>query len=327
MNKKIIILFIIVCSVASAIFFAHKSYNSQIIVDFYDINFLRNSKAVEKVLKNLGFFEADLKTDDNLMINTIILDQSKIHQVAATIISCPGFVPGNKEGMTTLHAMFADQPYNFMFIDSRGHGKSDGQLLTYQGIKNYGQSEYLDIIAAIKYIAQYNKEHNICPNIIIHGLCSGAYHSIKAVIEIKKSDPEIYHQIKGIILDSAWSCIPDIIGTIIAAESAERCKRYHISFLQPCVAYVLQTLYDNCFQPTHCQQIPIVKIISEVDQPILFIHAQDDLFVPINHVHPLIAQTKQPTSWFVENSSHVNNHIDYKDEYREHMQKFIKSVL
>lgn len=330
MKKKYIRTITIIAIIIScyAFFFTEKNISSnQQTIDFYDLNFLHNTKAVEKVLKEAGFLEINFKTQDGLLINTIMLDQSHTHDVTATIISFPGFVPGNKEGMSTLYAMLQNKPYNFMLIDSRGHGKSDGELLTYQGFKSYGQLQYFDMIAAIKYITEYNKKHTITNNIIIHGLCSGAYHTVKAVAYIKKYYPEIYPDIKGIILDSAWSSIPEIADTVIKAESKKRCTNYFIPYLEPYVTYLLQTLYTFFFKTAHNQQIPIKKIINTIDQPILFIHAEDDEFVPVHNIYPLIAKAKNPTYWIVKNSSHVNNHIDYKDIYSNKIESFINSVV
>ncbi|MBP6869472.1 hypothetical protein KBC04_01120 [Candidatus Babeliales bacterium] len=324
MNKKLIIAFI-TCFLLSRLFISQKS-PEQPATDFYSIDFLRNSPAVEKALKDRGFFEVNFQTHDNLMINAIMLDQSQDRDVCATIISCPGFVPGRKEGMSTLYAMLQDQPYNFIFIDSRGHGKSDGQLLTYQGIKHYGESQYLDVVGAIEYITTYNKEHNISSNIIIHGLCSGAYHTIKAVGDLKNSKPEMYHNIKGIVLDSAWPSINDIIKTVVQAESTERCKNYHTPFLQPYLAYALQKFYDICFKATHKKQRPITEIIDTIDQPILFIHAENDNYVPVETIYPLIETSKNPTSWIVKDSLHVNNHLLHKEKYKDQLQSFIQSV-
>lgn len=326
MHKKIIF-FALVIGIASILFFTSINYKENLIVDFYDIKFLRNSTAINKVLKDKGFFEINFKTQDDFMINAIMLDQSATYKIKATIISCPGFLPGNKEGMTTLYAMLAENPYNFTFIDFRGHGKSQGKLLTFKGIKYYGQSEYLDLIGAIKYINKYNKNNNIAPDIIIHGLCSGAYHTIKAVTELKKTDPEIYTNIKGIVLDSAWSSIPSIIDTIITAESTVRCKHYRISFLQPSLSFIMQKFYNTCFKTVHSKQTNITEIINQIDQPILFIHAKEDEFVPIHHIYPLIKNTKKPACWIAENSSHVNSHLDYKDEYKNLLQNFIQSTL
>lgn len=323
MNKKIIAI-MIGCLFTTA-FFTQKE--EDIKVDFYDTTFLRNSAAVEKVLKSKGFFEVDVTTEDNLNINAIMLDQSENIDITSTIVSCPGFVPGRKEGMSTLYAMLQDKPYNFIFIDSRGHGKSDGELLTFNGIKHYGESQYLDIVATIKFVVDYNKKHNIAENIIIHGLCSGAFHTIKAVAYLKKHDAKAYDCIKGIVVDSGWPSIVDIADTIVTAESTERCKSYNTPYLQPYLAYFMKKTYDYLFKNRHSTQTPITDIINEIDQPILFIHAENDLFVPIHNVYPLIATAKKPTSWFLKESSHVNNHLKYKEEYTYKMQQFIQSVL
>lgn len=324
MNKKFIAIIFYSCLLPT-IFFTQNEEDLKI--DFYDTTFLRNSPAVEKVLKAEGFFEVDFTTKDNLNINAIMLDQSNNVDVAATIISCPGFVPGRKEGMTTLYAMLKEKPYNFIFIDSRGHGKSDGELLTFKGIKHYGESQYLDVVATIKFIIDYNKKQNISSNIIIHGLCSGAFHTIKAVGYLKESDPETYNCIKGIVFDSGWPVIGDIAETVVAAESASRCETYNVPYLQPYLEYVMLKVYRYFFKEQHSTQKPITDAISNIDQPILFIHAENDLFVPVHHVYPLVARAKKPTSWFIKESSHVNNHLQYKDEYTYQMKQFIQSVL
>jgi len=296
-------------------------------IDFYDVNFLRNSPIVEKILKDRGFFDVNLKTHDNLMINAIMLDQSKNKNITTTIISFPGFFPGDKEGMSTLYAMLENQPYNFIFIDSRGHGKSEGELLSYKGIKHYGEKQYLDMIATIQFIVDYNKKHNIPQNIIIHGLCSGAFHTAKAVAQLKTSDHETYNCIKGIILDSAWPAIIDIVDTIIEADTTERCKNYKIPYLQPYLAYLMRGIYNTFFKVTHRKQTPLHNAISEIDHPIFFIHAENDLYVPIHHAYSLIKVAKKPTTWFVKDSTHVNNHLIHKETYTEMMQNFIQSVL
>ena len=324
MNKKIIIT-LIGCCLFSTIFLTQKQTDPEI--DFYDVTFLRNSPAVEKVLKAQGFFEVDFKTNDNLMINAIMLDQNKKLDVTATIISCPGFVPGRKEGMTTLYAMLEDQPYNFIFIDSRGHGKSQGELLTLNGIKQYGEAQYLDVVATVQFIANYNKEHTINPDIIIHGLCAGAFHTIKAVAYLKKHDPQTYQCIKGIIFDSGWPAIIDIAETVVSAEAASRCKEYSVPFLEKYATYMIVQFYRFFFKEQHSMQESITNAINEIDQPILFIHAENDLFVPIHHVYPLIATAKKPVTWFVQESSHVANHLKHKEKYTQQMQQFIQAAL
>lgn len=326
MNKKLIGI-IVSCCLLALFLLQKKQVEPEVKIDFYNTKFLHNVPAVEKVLKAHGFLEVNFKTDDNLMINAIMLDKSKTCDVTATILSCPGFTPGRKEGMSTLYAMLQDQPYNFMFIDFRGHGKSDGEFLTFNGFKHYGESEYFDVIASLQFIINYNKQHNITQNIIIHGLCSGAFHTIKAIADLRKSNPQAYDCIKGIIIDSGWPSITDIVETVTHAESTEQCKSYYVPFLQPFAAYLMLTVYNFFFKESHCKQEPIINAIGDIDQPILFIHAEQDLYVPLHNVYPLITATKKPTTWFVKESSHVSSHFKHKEEYTHKMQQFIQSVV
>lgn len=325
MNKKIIAL-LASCCLFSTIFLTQKK-EVEPEVDFYNTKFLRNSPVVEKILKADGFFEVDYKTNDGLMINAIMLDQSSTCAVTTTFVSCPGFVPGRKEGMSTLYDMLKDKPYNFIFIDSRGHGKSEGELLTLRGLQHYGEDQYLDMVATLQFIAAYNKKHDIAKNIIIHGLCAGAFHTIKAVNYLKKFDHETYDCIKGIIVDSGWPAITDIAETLTSAEATERCKTYCIPFLQPYLASFMMFIYNTFLRTQHSKQESLTLSMNNIDQPVFFIHAENDLFVPIHNVYPLITTAKNPTTWFVKESSHVNNHLKHKDAYKVQLGSFIQSTL
>lgn len=324
MKKKYIILIILSCLYIGYSFLKKESEPTK---DFFDTNFLRNSAAVEKVLKQEDFFEVEITTQDNLKLCAIMLDQSNEQTIQTTIISCPGFVPGKKEGMTTLYAMFKEYPYNFIFLDLRGHGKSEGELLTYSGIKHYGEFEYLDIVATIQFTIKYNQEHNINENIIIHGLCSGAFHSIKALHYLQQYDKQSYDCVKGLIFDSGWPSVPDIVESTLTSEANKRCTECNVS----CLAYPLSCsivgIYNYFFKPYHCNQASIAQAMNDIDLPILFIHAENDPYIPIHHVYPLVKQANKPTSWFIKESTHAAHHLKHKDEYKIQMEQFIQSVL
>lgn len=295
--------------------------------DFFDTTFLRNSAAVDKILKQDGFFDLDVVTKDNLILKATMLDRSATKKVRATIISCPGFVPGQKEGMATLYEMLKNDPYNLLLLDTRGHGNSEGELLTFKGIKHYGESDYLDIVAAIQSVIAYNHEHNINQSIIVHGLCSGAFHTIKAVEYLKNNDPHAYECIKGIVFDSGWPKIADIAESSITSDANKKCKDYNLSWLQSCLSFAMVQFYRFFFKDHHDKQESITQAIAEIEQPILFIHGENDTYIPIHHVYPLIATSAQPTTWFIKDSTHAAHHLKHKKEYTMQLQQFIKSVL
>jgi len=324
MNKKHIVLLVCICWFVG---YHLLQTDTEPIPDFFDTTFLRNSTAVEKILKQDGFFDLDLTTTDNLILKATMINSCATKQIKATIISCPGFVPGRKEGMATLYAMLKEDPYNFLLLDTRGHGNSQGELLTFKGLKHYGESEYLDIVAATQHIVTYNQEHNISSDIILHGLCSGAFHTIKAVTYLKKHDINSYNHIKGVVFDSGWPRISDIVETTLASESKKRCKDYNIPWFQDWLHYGLLEFYRFYFKEHHCKQEPITQIIAEISQPILFIHAENDTYIPIHHVYPLVSNSAQPTTWFIKDSTHAAHHLKHNQEYKIQLQQFIRSVL
>ena len=324
MKKRYVVLIMLSCLYIGYSFIKKKPEPA---VDFFDTDFLRNCDAVEKVLKQEGFFEVELTTKDNLKLCAIMLDQNNTQPTQATIISCPGFVPGRKEGMSTLYAMLKENPFNFLFLDLRGHGKSEGELLTYSGIKHYGESDYLDIVAAVQFVANYNTEHNIPQNIIIHGLCSGAFHAIKAMNYLQQHDEYTYGCVKGIVFDSGWSNVPDVVESTLTSESHKRCSEWNLSCLAYPLSYSIVGIYNFFFKEHHCTQESIIQAISQVDQPILFIHAENDTYIPIHHVYPLIATAKKPSSWFIKESTHAAHHLKHQDAYKVQIEDFIKSVV
>ena len=70
---------------------------------------------------------------------------------------------------------------NILFIDARGHGKSEGSVL--KNMWGYGKHEYKDIIAAIKFA---HKKNDV--PIILYGVCAGAFNSMHALLKLQKKN-------------------------------------------------------------------------------------------------------------------------------------------
>ena len=125
---------------------------------YFDTNFLTDYNAVEqKLINKEGFREVCFSTQDNIKICGLLLERP---HAKYNMIFCGGFYPGRKETLSTFFHMVPNN-CNILFIDARGHGKSEGGFLT--NIHQYGQHEYLDIVAAISFI---DKNHYL-PNPIV----------------------------------------------------------------------------------------------------------------------------------------------------------------
>ena len=286
-------------------------------------SFLQNSQQAQKLLEQHGFKKIFFKTNDNLKLCALFLDQSKQKKVNATILYCAGFYPGTKEGMSSFYTLLADQPYNFLMFDARGHQESNGSLFSYQALKNYGNSEYQDVIAAIQFLNQYNKSHKINPNIIIHGICSGAFHSIKACNQLQKVDCNTLQHVKGIIFDSGWLEVIDIVEPTICAEIHKRFCNSWFSWLIKPLCLISLNLYRWILKSYHSTIIGISTTINEISCPIFFIHCIDDPYVPIKPVQDKVQDHQFPFFWWIEHDSHANFHVKEPDIYAQKIKEFL----
>lgn len=293
---------------------------------FLDRTILNDSAVTQELLTECGFKKICFSTQDNLKLCGLFLDKSCTQKVTRTILYCAGFYPGKKEGMSSFYALVADEPYNILMFDARGHHESEGSLWSYQSLKNYGLYEYRDIVAAIRFIDQYNKEHGINSDIIIHGICSGAFHAIKAVEYMTNQACPECSSIKGIIFDSGWLKISDVIESTIQAEVNNKLKSTYVSWLAQPLTWITQNLYKITLQKHHNQQPNIQETITKISIPIWFVHCTDDPYIPIDPVIRCVCKCNTQEYWWIEHDSHANYHLENHTAYQEQLLRFLRKV-
>ncbi len=292
----------------------------------FDTSVLKIPSKVQEILISHGFEKVCFTTQDNFKICGLFLDQSKKMKIKGTILYCAGFYPGTKEGMTSFFALLADQPYNFLFFDARGHQESDGKLLSYTNIKQYGSSEYQDIIAAVNFLNTYNIQHNISQNIVMHGICAGAFHCIKAVDYLSRLHCAHCNNIKGIIFDSGWLKLTDIVEPTLCAEVKHRLKNSYFSWLITPTCWLTKQFYRLVFKSHHVHLENIEQSLKNSPCPIFFIHCTGDPYVPVQPIQKIAEQVKHPYSWWIEHESHGTYHLKEQQLFKRKLQEFLDTV-
>lgn len=294
---------------------------------FLDESELKDSQKIQTLLKAQGFEKYFFESPDHLKLCGLLQDQSKSKKIQATILYCAGFYPGTKEGMSSFYTLFADQPFNFFMFDARGHQESDGRLFSYQAIKNYGTCEYQDVIGALTFLNAYNKKHDINPAIIIHGICSGAFHCVKALDTLQSTFPEESKNVKGIIFDSGWLQMSDIVEPTICAEITKKLQGGWFSWLIKPLCFITLNFYRLTLQKDHAAIPSITDCLSQTSCPILFIHCINDPYVPIKPVQKFLTTKPEQPCWWIDHDSHTNFHVHNPQKYTENILKFIDQVL
>lgn len=291
-----------------------------------DSNVLQDLNKMQGILQKHGFKKVFFTTADNLRLYGLFLDQSASKNINGTIIYCAGFYPGTKEGMSSFYTLLKDQPYNFLIFDARGHQKSQGSLFSYQSLKNYGTCEFQDIVASIQFLNSYNQEHQISPTIIIHGICSGAFHTIKALQYLNKTNINQTNTIKGIIFDSGWLRVSDIVEPTICAEITKRLKNSWFSWLIRPLCYFSLQLYRLTLKHHHFKIPDITNDIAQISCPILFVHSINDPYVPIKPIQTLVQNCCYPNSWWIHHNSHANFHMKEPEAYKRKIMDFLEKI-
>jgi hypothetical protein len=293
---------------------------------FLDAKKLYNIEQTHQELFKHEFKKVCYITQDNIKLCGFFLDKSHKEKIKGTIIYAAGFYPGYKEGMASFYSLIADQPYNVLLFDARGHHESEGCFFNYSGIKNYGKDEYLDIIASIQFVTEYNKKNNIADTIIIHGICSGAYHTIKAINHMHQNNYPEYPDIKGIIFDSGWFKLQDVVKTSIYAEVEKIFKKSWFSWAAKPISYMTYQIYNLFFSKSHSELENIYESIQNINCPIFFVHCDKDPYVSINPVQEFTEKCNYKYTWWISHDGHANYHMHNYQEYQNKLLEFLKII-
>ena len=71
-----------------------------------------------------------------------------------------------------------------------------------------------------------------------------------------------------------------------------------------------------------------LKQVAKCQKPMLFIHGDNDTFVPTWMVYPLYEAKPQPKAlWIAHGSKHADAYADYKEEYTRRVVGFVEKYL
>ena len=303
---------------------------------YFNTTFLSYPQLVAKTLTaQEGFKTVHFSTPDGIQLNGLF---RQCPDARYTAICCAGFYPGRKETLAPLMLMHPTN-CNLLFFDARGHGTSQGKFLT--NLHRYGMWEYNDLVGAITFIHE-----NTDAPIILHGICAGAFHAARALIELTMQGSADQYRIKGLIFDSGFGSLasslhvphihleqkmlPIWIALWYSQDKPEQIKqrylyrmaRYVTTGTMRLLAFVL-----NPFVKRDDEQTNIWTRIGLIKCPILFIHARNDSYTPFEQALQLAHEAQYPQVWWLDDSEHAVNHLKHKQAYKEHTLAFIKQVL
>lgn len=210
---------------------------------------------------------------------------------------------GRAEGM--LHIAFLyhhDLGWNVLLPDLHGHGRSDGEDV------QMGWKDRFDVLRWTKVADSLFADSTGHTQQVLHGISMGAA-TVMAV-----SGENIPYYIKGFVEDCGYSNVWDELAWQLKEQFALPAFPLMYS-----TSWLCNMRYGWSFE--EAQQIEQVR---KCKKPMLFIHGDNDDFVPTSFVYPLYQAKKGKKELYIaKGSKHTVAYDEHRGEYTEKVKTFV----
>lgn len=225
--------------------------------------------------KGEGFKEATIQAMDGLMLwAALVPAPADSHRWAL----CMHGYHDTYESMGAIAKHYAEEGWNVLLPDQRGHGHSEGDYV------GWGYDERLDIVGWVNWIVRRDPEAEI----LLHGVSMGAASVLMA------TGGALPRQVKAAVSDCAYTSIEAEMRHILNNPGDD----FPVSFPLPA------GLLFSCLRKTALRKacfdlrdVVPVQAVAHSNTPTLFIHGVEDDFVPSAMMGKLYQAAKCPKSF------------------------------
>lgn len=191
--------------------------------------------------------------------------------------------------------------YNVLIPDLRGHGKSEGDFI------GMGWIDHIDILDWIDMIIKKNQQAQI----VLYGISMGG----ATVMNVAGDNPP--KQVKAIIEDCGYTNVWDVLYYHLDEEYG---WSKSMMFMAEIVTYLRAGYCIKDASP--------LEQVKNANLPILFIHGDNDEFVPFSMLDQLYENAGGPKEKLViKGGSHANNFAVNPELYYSTICEFIKKYV
>lgn len=251
------------------------------------------AKEKPKVMKQTSF--------DDLTLDGRLFQQKQTGRKKLAIIA-HGYT-SNRDYMYDYSQLFYEAGYDIFLADARAHGTSEGDYI------GFGWPDRLDYV---KWIEALNKEYNGDVDIVLFGISMGASTVMMTAGE------ELPENVKAIIEDCGY----DTVENELSFQLGDMFGLPSFPLLPVTSAYTdLRAGYNF-------KEASAVKQLEKNTLPMLFIHGEEDTFVPRKMLDPLYEATKGPKEqYLVPGAKHAEAFKTDKAQYEKVVTDFLNKYM
>ncbi|MBU5336141.1 alpha/beta hydrolase [Intestinibacter bartlettii] len=257
------------------------------------------TKEEEWLEKESKFEEVFITSFDNLKLHGYQVLNKNTHKWAVTV---HGYM-ADAFSLSTKALHYYNIGYNVLAMDLRGHGKSKGNYI------GMGYHDAKDLIKWIEYIISKDEEAEI----LIHGVSMGA-----ATVMIASSLEELPKNVKVIIEDCGYT-------TALEQFKFQLKKLFNLpSFPILNIANFAVKIKAGYF----LNEASPIEAVQNAKVPIMFIHGDDDKFVPFYMLDELYnACTSEKKKLVIKGASHAHAEDENPDKYWSEVDEFVNRYM
>lgn len=241
-----------------------------------------------------------ITSKDGLKLSAIYLPAETKSEKTALVAH--GYM-GNAETMTNYAKMFHDMGYNVLVPDARGHGKSEGDYI------GFGWPERKDYVQWINKVLENNGKSQ---EIVLYGVSMGA------ATVMMTSGEKLPDNVKAIIEDCGYSSVHDELA-------------YQLDDMFSLPAFPLMqvtSLVTKVRAGYFFGEANAVEQLKKNQRPMLFIHGDEDTFVPFEMLDKVYRATKGPKEkYVVKGAEHAEAYKTDPEKYQQVVQQFLSQYV
>ena len=208
----------------------------------------------------------------------------------------------NGMGMMHVASIYHHMGYNILLPDLHGHGQSYGKDI------QMGWKDRLDVMHWIDIAPGIFRTPADSMRLVVHGISMGAATTMCV------SGEQTPKYVKCFVEDCGYTSVWDEF----AHELKGRFSLPEFPLLYT-ASWVVQMKYGWSFS-----EASPLKQVAKCNKPMLFIHGDNDTYVPTTMVYPLYEAKSQPKQlWIAPGSKHALSYRDHKSEYIRKVTEFV----
>lgn len=255
------------------------------------------AKEGRRWLEGMPYINVYIKSFDGLRLYGALLENysDKI------VICVHGFTGSGKKDFASLAQAYYKNGYNVLLVDNRAHGQSEGKYV------GFGVLDRFDLRNWVKYVIN-RFGSNV--QVFLHGISMGAATVLMASSIMPKN-------VRGIIADCGFTSVYEIFEYVLKRD-------YHLPKFP--IIY-LTNIMSKIRAGYGYKDVNTTAEIARSDIPILFIHGENDEFVPLWMTMKNYSHCKAYNELFiVRESEHAESHYIDKKGYERRILTFIEKI-